>query len=164
MTGLKAPTPYLWTIGRTKTDGAADYEAVHKIQAGYKVTPLSQWGKAVTLPPVKINPTVDMKTPPKIQVDTMSAAKYFAYAAELMKVNPPHATDQPIIARMKDIGIEVGKSFEFEKLDPVVQKASRERACRSPGADEMEGGHSGPRRQSVVDEYRHDGRLWQLLP
>ena len=47
---LKAPTPYLWTIGRTKTDGAADYEAVHKIQAGYKVTPLSQWGKTVTLP------------------------------------------------------------------------------------------------------------------
>jgi len=123
MTKLKAPTPYIWTIGRTKTDGEADYEAVHKIQAGYKVTPLSQWGKTVTLPPVKIDPTVDMKTPPKIQVDTMSAAEYFAYAAELMKVNPPHATDQPIIARMKDIGIEVGKSFDFEKLDPAVQKA-----------------------------------------
>jgi hypothetical protein len=60
----------------------ADYEAVHKVQAGYKVTPLSQQGKTVTLPPVKIDPTVDMKTPPKIQVDTMSAAEYFAYAAE----------------------------------------------------------------------------------
>lgn len=123
MTELKAPTPYLWIIGRTKTDGEADYEAVHKIQAGYKVTPLSKQGKTVTIPPVQIDPTVDMKTPPKIQVDTMSAAEYFAYAAELLKVNPPHATDQPIIARMKDIGIEVGKSFDFEKLDPVVQKA-----------------------------------------
>jgi hypothetical protein len=123
MTELKAPTPYLWIIGRTKTDGEADYEAVHKIQAGYKVTPLSQQGKTVTLPPVNIDPTVDMKTPPKIQVDTMSAAEYLAYAAELLKLNPPHSTDQPIIARMKDIGIEVGKSFDFEKLDPVVQKA-----------------------------------------
>ena len=123
MTEIKAPTPYLWVIGRTKTDGEADYETVHKIQAGYKVMPLSQQGKSVTLPPVKIDPTVDMKTPPKIQVDTMSAAEYFAYAAELLKMNPPHATDQPIIARMKDIGIEVGKSFDFEKLDPVVQKA-----------------------------------------
>jgi hypothetical protein len=64
-----------------------------------------------------------MKTPPKIQVDTMSAAKYFTYAAELLKVNPPHMTDQPIIAQMKEIGIEVGKSFDFEKLDPTVQKA-----------------------------------------
>lgn len=122
-TQLPAPTPYIWIIGRTKTDGAADYAAVHKIQAGYKVTPLSQWGKTVTLPTVKIDPSVDMKTPPKIQVDTMSAAKYFTYAAELLKVNPPHMTDQPIIAQMKEIGIEVGKSFDFDKLDPTVQKA-----------------------------------------
>jgi hypothetical protein len=122
-TQLPAPTPYIWIIGRTKTDGAADYAAVHKIQAGYKVTPLSQWGKTVTLPTVKIDPSVDMKTPPKIQVDTMSAAKYFTYAAELLKVNPPHMTDQPILAQMKEIGIEVGKSFDFDKLDPTVQKA-----------------------------------------
>ena len=32
-------------------------------------------------------------------------------------------TDQPIIAQMKRIGIEPGKSFDMSKLDPVVQKA-----------------------------------------
>jgi len=55
---------------------------------------------------VKLDPSVDMKTPPKTQVDTMPADKYFAYAAELLKIHPPHITDQPIVAQMKRIGIE----------------------------------------------------------
>ena len=59
---------------------------------------------------VKIDPSVDMKTPPKIQVDTMPAGKYFAYAAELLKLHPPHITDEPIIAQMKRIGIEPARA------------------------------------------------------
>jgi hypothetical protein len=120
---IDAPTPYVWIIGRTKTDGPSDYAAVNKIQAGFKITPLSQWGKTPEPIQVKIDPSIDMKTPPKVQVDTMSADKYFAYAAELMKLQPPHLTDQPIIARMKRIGIEPGQSFDIDKADPVVKKA-----------------------------------------
>jgi hypothetical protein len=120
---IESPTPYVWIIGRTKTDGPSDYAAVHAIQAGYKVTPLSRWGKSTEPVPVKIDPTVDMKTPPKVQVDTLSAERYFAYAAELLKLHPPHVTDQPIIAQMKRIGIEPGKSFDFDKLDSAVKTA-----------------------------------------
>jgi hypothetical protein len=123
VTQLPAPTPYIWIIGRTKTDGPGDYPAVHKIQAGYKVTPLSHWGKATEPVMVQIDPSVDMKTPPKAQIDSMPAAQYFAYAAELLKLNPPHSTDQPIIAQMKKIGIEPGKSFDINKLDPAVKQA-----------------------------------------
>src|SRR3984957_17714596 len=92
-TRIGAPTPYVWIIGRTKTDGPADYDAVHKVQAGYKVTPLSGPGNSARPMTVTIDPSVDMKTPPKVQADTMSAAKYFAYAAELLKLHPPHITD-----------------------------------------------------------------------
>jgi len=42
---IEAPTPYVWVIGRTKTDGPHDYDAVHKIQAGYKLALLSEFGK-----------------------------------------------------------------------------------------------------------------------
>lgn len=123
MSYLPAPTPFVWIIGRTKTDGAADYAAVHKIQAGYTVTPLSRLGKEPEAVTVKVDPAVDMKTPPKIQVDSMSAANYFTYAAELLKVNPPHSTDQPMLAQIKRIGIEVGKPFNMDALDPQIQAA-----------------------------------------
>jgi hypothetical protein len=121
MTRISAPTPYVWVIGRTKTDGPPDYDAVHKIQASYKVTMLSDWGKTPRPVEVKIDPSVDMKTPPKIQVDTMPAGKYFAYAAELLKLHPPHLTDESIIAQMKRIGIEPGQSFDIEKVSPAVR-------------------------------------------
>ena len=119
---IDAPTFYVWIIGRTKTDGPADYDAVHKIQAGFKVTLLSEWGKAPKPPEANIDPGVDMKTPPKAQVDSMPADMFFACAAELLKLQPPHITDQPIIARLKRIGFEVGKSFDLGHADPAVQK------------------------------------------
>ena len=121
---IKTPTPYVWIIGRTQTNGPKDYAAVNKIQDGYKITPLSQWGKkAVAVPAVKVDPTVDMKTPPLEQVNGMKAAEYFKYAAELMKLHPPHITDEPIVARMKRIGLVVGQSFDFDKAAPDLQKA-----------------------------------------
>lgn len=123
ITRIDAPTPYVWIIGRTKTDGPSDYDAVRKIQAGYKVTLLSQWGQTPTPPKVTIDPTVDMKTPPKTQVNTMAAGKFFAYAAELLKIHPPHITDQPIIAQLGRLGFETGQSFDLEQADPAIRTA-----------------------------------------
>ncbi len=123
VTRIAAPTPYVWIIGRIKTDGPQDYPSVNKIQSELKVTPLSRWGEASETVRVEIDPTVDMKTPPMKQVDTMPAAKYFTYAAELLKLHPPHLTDQPIIAQMRRIGIDAGKSLDFDKLDGAVRTA-----------------------------------------
>jgi hypothetical protein len=122
-TRIDAPTPHVWIIGRTKTDGPGDYAAVHEVQKGYKITPLSGWGKPPVAVTQTIDPSVDVKTPPKTQVDTMAGDRFFPYAAELLKVNPPHITDQPIIARMKRIGLEQGKSFDISKVDATVRKA-----------------------------------------
>ena len=120
---LDAPTSHVWIIGRTKTDGPQDYDAVHEIQAGLKITPLSEWGKTPRAAEAKVDPSIDMKTPPKVQVDTMPGNKFFAYAVDLLKVTRPHLTDQPIMARMKRIGIEPGKDFDFEKLPSGIRTA-----------------------------------------
>jgi hypothetical protein len=133
---IDSPTPYVWIIGRTQTNGTSDYEAVHKIQDGYEITPLSQWGKQPQPVNASIDPNVDMNTPPLRQVNSMPASAFFSYAAELMKVDPPHVTDQSIIARMKRIGIEPGKSLDFNKLDPAVQQALNKAAA--DGLKEMD--------------------------
>lgn len=71
LTRIDAPTPIVWITGRIKADGPADYVAVNKIHAELKVTPLSQWGKPATPVEVEIDQDIDMKPPPKIQVDAM---------------------------------------------------------------------------------------------
>jgi hypothetical protein len=52
----------------------------------------------------------------------MPAGRFFATAAEILKLQPPHITDQPILARMKRIGIEPGKSFDIDTLDPAIKQ------------------------------------------
>lgn len=112
---IDAPTPYVWIIGRTQTNGVKDYDAVHKVQDGYKITLLDDWGKTPRKIEQKIDPSVDTKTEPLRLVNGMPAADYFKYGAELMKQNPPHVTDWSILARMKRIGLEPGK-FDSTKV------------------------------------------------
>jgi hypothetical protein len=120
---IDAPTPFVWVIGRTRTDGPEDYDSVHKVQDAYKITLLSQWGKEPKTISAKIDTSVDMETPPVQQVKNMTPDAYFAYAAELLKVNGPHATDQPQLARLKRLGLEVGRSFDPANVDPLIRQA-----------------------------------------
>ncbi len=116
---INAPTSHVWIIGRTQTNGVKDYEAVHKIQDGYKITPLAGWGKTAAKVEQKIDPSVDTKTEPLRMVAQMPAPEFFKYAAALMKQNPPHATDWSTLARMKRIGIEPG-TFDSTKTSTDV--------------------------------------------
>ena len=136
---IDAPTPYVWIIGRTQTNGVRDYEAVHKVQDGYKITLLADWGKTPRTIEQKIDPSVDTKAEPLRQVNEMPAAEYFKYGAELMKQNPPHATDWSIVARMKRIGLEPGKSFDASKVSADVlarAAAAGTQAHAGQGADD----------------------------
>jgi len=109
---IDAPTPFVWIIGRTQTNGVADYGAVHKLQDGYTITLLADWGRTPRKVEQKIDPSVDTKTEPLRLINETPAVEYFSYGAELMKKNKPHLTDWSIIERMKRIGFEPGKGFD----------------------------------------------------
>ncbi len=118
----RSPTGRGLLIGRTQTNGKADYEAVRKLQDGMKAIPLSAFGRPYTPPKGTVNPNQDMSAPPD-QIDKMAAATFFGIFAESMKQNPPHANDYPILDRMQRIGIVPGKSFSFADAPKEVQDA-----------------------------------------
>jgi hypothetical protein len=64
-----------------------------------------------------------MTTPIKEQVDRMPASTYFKYAAELMGLHRPHPTDWSMVARMKRVGIEPGKSLDIDAFDAATREA-----------------------------------------
>jgi hypothetical protein len=118
---IDAPTSMIWIMGRIQTNGPADYDNVHKIQDGLKLTPLDQWGKSYAPPGTSpVDARVDTKTPPLVQVGKMSGVELFTRLAELMKEFPPHPNDYPILFRMKLIGLEPGKSWDSGKLNPAT--------------------------------------------
>jgi hypothetical protein len=121
---IKSPTRYVWFIGRTQTNGKADYDNVRKIQDGYKLTMLNGWGQSDYTPPKgTVDPNADMKTPPPGQVDGMGPAAFFARFAEALKDNPPNEADYPTLHRMERVGIVAGKSFDLNAAAPAIKSA-----------------------------------------
>ena len=123
ITEYKSPTSIVWILGRIYCTGTPeDYKAVHALQDQVSAVPLSSWGRPYTPPPGKVDPAIDMKQPPRDQVNAMDGVAYFKLFAELMKANPPAAEDAPMLARLARIGIVPGQDFDASKLDPAVVK------------------------------------------
>lgn len=137
---IRAPTPYVWLINRIQTSGPSDYPSVHAVQDSMRIAPLSGLDRA-TAPgtSTRIDPTVDMRTPPLQQVNALPAATFFAYAAELLRLHPPHTIDGEVLTRLAAIGIRPGAAFstagwtapQLEALDRGAADALQEMRQRS---------------------------------
>jgi hypothetical protein len=113
----KSPTALVWLLGRIYCTGTPeDYAAVHTLQDQCKLVPLSSWGKEYKPPVGKVDPSIDMKTAVREQVNRMDAIQYFTLLAKLMKNNPPAAEDAPELSRYARIGLVPGKDFDATKL------------------------------------------------
>lgn len=121
---LKSPTNMVWILGRTYSTGMPeDYKAVHEIQSKYSLTPLSSWGKSYTPPSGKVDPSIDMKTPVRDQVNHLDAKTFFSLLVNLLKKNPPALEDAHILRKMALIGILPGQPFDTSKLRPEIVRA-----------------------------------------
>lgn len=114
---IDAPTSIVALLGRISISDKNEVAAVNALQDKISIVPLSRFGKPYSHPPkVAVDATIDAKTPPPDQVAAMDGVTYFGKLAELLKANPPHANDSPIMQRLEALGFKRGKSFEAKKL------------------------------------------------
>src|SRR5579872_2189771 len=74
----KSPTSMVWILGRIYCTGTPeDYAAVHALQDQCALVPLSAYGKPYTPSAGSVDPSIDMKTPVRDQVNGMDATAYF---------------------------------------------------------------------------------------
>lgn len=107
---VHAPTPHVWVIGRSQTNGPADYPAVQAFQDGWRVTPPAGWVAPA------IDPAVDTTTEPLRLVDDLSAVDFFTLAGQVLATNPPHPTDNSQLMRMAPLGLVPGRPFDASRL------------------------------------------------
>jgi hypothetical protein len=120
-----------WIVARYATSGGTDLAAVHTLQDGTRLTPLSQWTdnkEGYTAPLGAVDPTVDSFTPPVDQVAAMDGQAFFTALDALLDDNPPRPEDSEIMNQLGDIGI--GSGLAWASRPPEVRDAL-DRAARS---------------------------------
>lgn len=127
MTHIPAASRYVVILGRTYANGTqADYKATNALQAQYRITPLSAWGKPYTsvVPPVDSNPGISMTDKPQAVILAMGTEGYFNWLSKRMCTDSPaYGADAPALARFAKIGFEPCKPFNLSKLHPAAQRA-----------------------------------------
>ena len=113
----KAPTNLVWILGRIYSSGTPeDYAEVHALQDQMSLVPLSAYGKPYTPPRNQVDPSIDMTTAVRNQVNGMNAREYFGLLAQLMVKNPPTAADAAMLLKMAQIGIVPGKALDEHRF------------------------------------------------
>lgn len=130
---IDSPTNTVWLLGRTQTNGVSDYDRVHAIQGGYQLAPLSKYPQVQ--PPLGLFELAALREraaarPPE-QALRMSVVEFFRAFAALLKNNPPHPDDAPMMQRLAKMGITPGKPFDPDALGPERMKAIEKGAAEA---------------------------------
>jgi hypothetical protein len=102
-------TPFALTLFRTQLFNLEDMPKVEKVQAGYRVQPLSAFAKQPAPP----------AAPKIVFLPATTAgikANFFQYLDAALQFVPETPKDKAIRTKLASIGIGPGKSFEFKDL------------------------------------------------
>ena len=116
---IRSETEFAFVLYRTQLFGPDDIDNVKKIQAGYKVQPLSQFLGQPAPPPA---PTVDFIKPLAPEAERTSP-EFFSILNFVLQFCPPNPAETDVMARFAKLGIGPHGTFDAKALSPEMLKA-----------------------------------------
>lgn len=115
---IRSETDIVGVLGRTSLEGPEDIDNVKKIQAQYKLAPLSTFLKA---PPPRPAPPINF---PPYDAAKATDHDFIGYINFLLQFTQPTApAEKSLMVRFAGIGIGPGRQWDASKVDPATLKA-----------------------------------------
>ncbi len=95
---VRAPTRWVWIIGRILVDGEHELPRVHALQDRFRLRRLDDWRAGRDSAPLRFDARCDAQAP-------LTVPGFVAHVNRALRENPPPADEQPQVARFAAVGI-----------------------------------------------------------
>jgi hypothetical protein len=119
---FRCETELAFPTYRTQLFDPADIENVKKVQAGYKVQPLSAF---LGQPAAKAAPAIDF-IKPLTPAEEKTSPQFFNILNFVLQFCPTVPSEEALMARFAKIGVGAGKTFDASKLSPEMKTATEQ--------------------------------------
>jgi hypothetical protein len=116
---FRCETELAFPAYRTQLFDPADIDNVKKVQAGYKVQPLSAF---LGQPAPKAAPAIDF-IKPLTPAEEKTSPQFFNILNFVLQFCPTVPSEEALMARFAKIGVGAGKNFDASKLSPEIKTA-----------------------------------------
>jgi hypothetical protein len=116
---FRSETEFAYVFYRTQLFNPADIENVKKVQAGFKVQPLSSY---LGQPAPAAAPRIDFPKPLSVAQERTSL-EFFNILNFVLSHCPTHPSERTLMERFAKLGIGAGQKFEVQSLSPELYKA-----------------------------------------
>ena len=116
---IRSETELVLAAYRTQLFNPGDLDNVKKVQAGYKVQPLSAF---LGQPAPTAAPAIDF-IKPLTPAEQRTSPEFFNILNFVLQFCPTNPSETELMARFAKIGVGAGKTFDAGKLSPEVKTA-----------------------------------------
>jgi hypothetical protein len=116
---FRSETEFVFPAYRTQLFNPADLDNVKKVQAGYKIEPLSAF---LGQPAPAAAPAIDF-IKPLTPDEEKTSLEFFNILNFILQFTPTVPSETELMARFSKIGIGAGKTFDVSTLSPEMKSA-----------------------------------------